>query len=748
MTTFADILQHFPGARQKSADKWIATCPSCGKRGKLQLTEGKVKAFLKCWSGCDEQSILLAAGLADARFSSTAAPADPPRRRDTPAAPYPAPRTLARSHRQELRASGISDAVIATMGVWTETEPAALRSLGFSAAQSRLVPSLVFPCHTPDGRVLYQIKPNRPYLDEDGKTIKYMTAAGGGYGIGVLPHRAGDLADPAIPLLITEGAKKQGAAETHGLLCVSLSGVWMWQRKNEQGEHVPLPEWDDIVLQERLVYVAFDSDAMRKKDVHDALQGLVAFLASRGAVVKIVYLPDQDDGAKTGMDDYLAAGHSVADLLALADDALRPIPPDFTQEVVKSLQKRMRGKDAEFSATGITFSTLSARTVQSAGRALRGLEGEMRNATFWAWGDLWLATKEIAEPKTLAVTFAKWFGQENVNRASEAASIARKFPADKFNRLIPPWVFREIRDADPETQQLILGMPEGSMSRAQIRACVRESKGLEGYATPKEPRNPPSQDGILPLFRRLKEKVPQDLLADLVRYVEEWGTEEIEELIHRRQEQEHLKGKNRAGAGFDVDFWDLSETDLDCLPGGKYKGYGLADIEDHQYLGWLSEVAPAALRPLIEPHLWRTLEVEPPSESRDENRAGTGFDPSNPSNENRAGAGNDLPKPTDLEDENLSNPVPYMEEESPPILETEAAAGVSVPLRMVTVKPIDDDTTPPDDQGLTVVTIKPCERCQQRPARPGLAFCAPCGKWAEELMDRHRQRHKQQEVIR
>ena len=47
---------------------------------------------------------------------------------------------------------------------------------------------------------------------------------------------------------------------------------------------------------------------------------------SRGADVRIIYLPSGDDGRKVGLDDYFASGHTRDDLLALASTELRPPP--------------------------------------------------------------------------------------------------------------------------------------------------------------------------------------------------------------------------------------------------------------------------------------------------------------------------------------------------------------------------------------------------------------------------------------
>ena len=73
------------------------------------------------------------------------------------------------------------------------------------------------------------------------------------------------------------------------------------------------------------MFVAFDSDVMTKDAVRSALDRFTTWLAYRGANVRHVILPPGPDGAKTGLDDYLAAGHTPAELGGLArDPAVRP----------------------------------------------------------------------------------------------------------------------------------------------------------------------------------------------------------------------------------------------------------------------------------------------------------------------------------------------------------------------------------------------------------------------------------------
>src|SRR5207253_2846962 len=79
----------------------------------------------------------------------------------------------------------------------------------------------------------------------------------------------------------------------------------------------------------REVVIGFDSDVMVKPQVHAALVRLAAFLKSRGARVSYLYLPYGDGAAKVGLDDYIAQGHGVDDLMALVSTELRqPVAED------------------------------------------------------------------------------------------------------------------------------------------------------------------------------------------------------------------------------------------------------------------------------------------------------------------------------------------------------------------------------------------------------------------------------------
>ena len=134
------------------------------------------------------------------------------------------------------------------------------------------------------------------------------------------------LDNPARELWVTEGVKKGDALATAGVVAIALLGVWNWRGTNDKAGKTALPDWEAIAVNERVVYLAFDSDVVEKPAVYSALARLSAFLRSRGATVRVVYLPSALGGAKVGVDDHLAAGGTIDGLRELAEDELRARP--------------------------------------------------------------------------------------------------------------------------------------------------------------------------------------------------------------------------------------------------------------------------------------------------------------------------------------------------------------------------------------------------------------------------------------
>jgi RecA-family ATPase len=109
------------------------------------------------------------------------------------------------------------------------------------------------------------------------------------------------LADPHYGVVITEGETRALAGIECDLPVISLTGVDCGQKNGKLHPDLEGANW-----QGRLVYLAFDSDASRKKQVESALHKLAAMLQQRGAEVWQVHLPAAPDGSKQGLDDYLA----------------------------------------------------------------------------------------------------------------------------------------------------------------------------------------------------------------------------------------------------------------------------------------------------------------------------------------------------------------------------------------------------------------------------------------------------------
>jgi len=224
---------------------------------------------------------------------------------------------LSPEHLRILRdKSGISPEVILERGYFTASDPGQLRKLGFAEYQQR-TPALIIPIQGVDGKVAYhRSRPDQPREDHSkpGKVRKYEQPAGVRVALDVPPGARAQIRKSKIRLWVVEGEKKADALVSKGECAVSISGVWNWKRKG-----LPLPDWDYVRLVGREVYIAFDSDAERKVEVKRALLALATYLKGRGAKVRVVKLPDKEDGSKQGPDDYLAAGSSVEDLVELSE---------------------------------------------------------------------------------------------------------------------------------------------------------------------------------------------------------------------------------------------------------------------------------------------------------------------------------------------------------------------------------------------------------------------------------------------
>jgi hypothetical protein len=217
-------------------------------------------------------------------------------------------------HLDMLAKSGITPEFAALRGYETFVNAGSLKALGLAKAARNLVPGLAFPLLHADGSVAcWQYRPDNPRVRK-GKPAKYEMPWGQRNVIDVPPGVGDWLPDAAYDLWVTEGTKKADCAAIHGLCVVAINGVWGWLSGG-----VALPDWRDIALRGRRVILAFDSDVMRNPKVGKALRALAGWLKeTKGARVEYLHLPDGEDGAKVGLDDYLMTdGHTTKDLWQL-----------------------------------------------------------------------------------------------------------------------------------------------------------------------------------------------------------------------------------------------------------------------------------------------------------------------------------------------------------------------------------------------------------------------------------------------
>jgi hypothetical protein len=241
-------------------------------------------------------------------------------------------RELSDSHQEMLfEESGISPGVAAERGYYTARSRSEVPRT-FKDYQRK--PGLVVPMFSPDGETIgYQLRPDRPRKGGP----KYETPGGVSPVVDVHPRMLEEARRGSGPLLITEGAKTGDAATSRGIPTVVLAGVWMWCVPKVKPYRLK-PCFDHIRLEGREVLVAFDSDCMSKAGVQEALEALVRALEGRGALVKVIYLPDAADGSKQGVDDYLAAGGTVKEMLVLA----RKFNPADVGRIRLSRDERLR----------------------------------------------------------------------------------------------------------------------------------------------------------------------------------------------------------------------------------------------------------------------------------------------------------------------------------------------------------------------------------------------------------------------
>jgi hypothetical protein len=244
---------------------------------------------------------------------------------------------LSPHHLDHLIQSAIPLELIRQRGYQTIVDRTQLEALGFKRQQCR-VPGILMPLHgvNGDGIVTYQFRPDSPRLNSRGKPIKYETPAGSTNRIDCPPSCREGLPNPKIDLLVTEGLKKADALASQGECVIAITGIWNWKAKNQFGGVTMSPDFDHIALNGRPVLIVPDSDYATNPGVAQAAKRLAENLRRKKAIVSVVLLPPGNNGEKTGADDFLAGGHTIGQLKALAVPFEETTPAQETKDLERN----------------------------------------------------------------------------------------------------------------------------------------------------------------------------------------------------------------------------------------------------------------------------------------------------------------------------------------------------------------------------------------------------------------------------
>jgi len=133
--------------------------------------------------------------------------------------------------------------------------------------------------------------------------------------------------DTSVPLFITEGEKKAACATAHDIPCIGLGGVWSF--KSKKTLKPILDDFKEIKWEGRTVIIVFDNDIVSKPEVMMAMRELSSRLRDMGvAKVLMKLLPQEEDGTKLGVDDFI---------VQYGVEAFHELEPIFVSELMERM---------------------------------------------------------------------------------------------------------------------------------------------------------------------------------------------------------------------------------------------------------------------------------------------------------------------------------------------------------------------------------------------------------------------------
>lgn len=235
-------------------------------------------------------------------------------------------RQLSDEHRRVLvDGSGILPGLVSSRGYYSLKSVAIKMLVGEQVIADFALQAeawMGIPIYRPDGSYYGDII--RLFEGPEGKP-KYIWPKGQSQVIDIHPDMRGRLSSPDRPIIFTEGIKKGDAilsralAEGVDIIPISLNGCWGWTAQTTQGS-MASPDFRDLSMTKRLVYVNSDSDFRTNNDVRAGWsQAALYFSTKTEEKTKTLLVITPPNGVdKQGADDYFRAGGSLTDLLSYA----------------------------------------------------------------------------------------------------------------------------------------------------------------------------------------------------------------------------------------------------------------------------------------------------------------------------------------------------------------------------------------------------------------------------------------------
>ena len=325
--------------------------------------------------------------------------------------------------------------------------------------------------------------------EADGRTLKFETPTVETCRKSGLTHGADTprywitddmIADTAVPLLITEGAVKGAAVvsaairEDVAVIPAAVMGVWngVHTTRTSGGVVTGRTLHPDLsaLIPERDVFIAYDADALTKPQVRDALEVLVDLLEASGArSVRVMTPPMVGDDSGTGIDDALAAGHSLAGMAATAV-TLGDLPP--VQETGTGWQAQLR-RDPEGAVKrcASNVALIVARDPALTGIRKNLFDGSVTAPTAPPWsseGSIWDNADGAGLRLYLDRTYGMYSKPWAADAVAQAAMDAAFHPVRDFLEALPAW------DGTPRLDALLVDTL-GAEDTAYTRAVTRKT---------------------------------------------------------------------------------------------------------------------------------------------------------------------------------------------------------------------------------------------------------------------------------